>query len=181
MLKETKDGVLKWQISASCLYIAAESSASQKGFKRGLLLADARVFWQPQMGMIGMADLSKLPLQEEVLPARRVSKSKDATPVVSDSEEAPEPADASQPPNAPQSHAQTQPAAKKGKLRKAAATQQDELQEQGSARKQSSSRTPEPSEAVQQPASSHSQVWSDCWSSPDDVDWAVTDAGLLVL
>ncbi len=119
------------------------------------------------MGMIGMADLSKLPLQEEVLPARRVSKSKDATPVVSDSEEAPEPADASQPPNAPQSHAQTQPAAKaqtaakKGKLRKAAATQQDELQEQGSARKrrkQSSSRTPEPSEAVQQPASSHSQV-----------------------
>ena len=118
------------------------------------------------MGMVGMADLSKLPLQEEVLPARRVSKSKDATPVVSDSEEVPEPADGNQPPTASQSHAQTQPAAKaqtqpaakKGKLRKAAATQQDELQEQGSARKQSSSRTPEPSEAVQQPASSHSQV-----------------------
>jgi len=44
MLKETKAGMLKWQISASCLYIAAESSASQKGFKRGLLLADARLF-----------------------------------------------------------------------------------------------------------------------------------------
>ncbi|DBA90498.1 hypothetical protein WJX77_002407 [Trebouxia sp. C0004] len=105
-------------------------------------------------------DHSESASEEEVLPARRVSKSKDATPVVSDSEEAPDPADASQPPNAPQSHAQTQPATKKGKLRKAAATQQDELQEQGSARKrrkQSSSKTPEPSEAVQQPASSQSQ------------------------
>ena len=121
------------------------------------------------MGMIGMADVSKLPLQEEVLPGRRVSKSKDATPVVSDSEEAPEPADASQPPTASQSHtqtqpaakAQTQPAAKKGKLRKAAATRQDEVQEQGSPRKrrkQGSSKTPEPSETVQQPASSQSQV-----------------------
>lgn len=113
------------------------------------------------MGMIGMADLSKLPLQEEVLPARRVSKSKDATPAVSDSEEVPDPADASPPPTVPQSHAQTHPAAKKGKLRKAAATQQDELQEQGSARKrrkQGSSKTPEPSETVQQPASSQSQV-----------------------
>lgn len=121
------------------------------------------------MGMVGMADLSKLPLQEEVLPARRVSKSKDATPVVSDSEEVPESADASQPPTAPQSHAQTLPAAKaqtqsaakKGKLRKAAASQQDELPEQGSAckrRKKSSSKTPEPSETVQQPASSQSQV-----------------------
>ena len=121
------------------------------------------------MGVIGLADLSKLFLQEEVLPARRVSKSKDATPVVSDSEEVPEPADAGQPPTAPQSHpqtqpaakAQTQPAAKKGKLQKAAASQQDEVQEQGSARKRrkkSSSKTPEPSETAQEPASSQSQV-----------------------
>ncbi len=91
--------------------------------------------------------------------------------MVSDSEEVPEPADASQPPTAPQSHAQTQPAAKaqtqpaakKGKLQKAKATQQDELQEQGSARKRrkkSSSKTPEPLETVQQPASSQSQVRS---------------------
>ena len=83
-------------------------------------------------------------LQEDVvLPARRISKSRDATPVVSDNEDAPE-ADT----DGAAAAVEADPAAKKGKLRKAGPDQQDA----GSAkkrRKHSMSKTPEPSGGTQ--------------------------------
>ena len=87
-----------------------------------------------------------------MLPARRISKSKDATPVVSDNEDTPEATQATQ--------ADTTSAvagSKKGKLRKTPPEQPDE----GSAkkrRKRSSSRTPEPSGSGPASAEQNGQV-----------------------
>lgn len=94
--------------------------------------------------------------------------------MVSDSEEAPEPAGASQQAPSPQQHPQPQPraqaqaGAKKGKLRKAAAAgEADEQEEQGRSRKRqkrSASKTPELADAALQPADRQPQVYSriDC-------------------
>lgn len=94
--------------------------------------------------------------EDVVLPARRISKSRDATPVVSDPEDAPEAADGAAAVAA--AAAEADPAGKKGKLRKAGADQQDT----GSAKKRRKrmSKTPEPSDAVQAPLDIDGEVRS---------------------
>ena len=72
---------------------------------------------------------------DTVLPARRIAKSKDATPVESDNDEIPD-----------ANSAQAEPAARKGKMRKAAPSQQD-LGAANKRRKRSISQTPEPSDS----------------------------------
>ena len=84
-----------------------------------------------------------------MLPARRFSKSRDATPAASDSEEG---ADAA----ASEGRKEEGAAGSKGKLRKAAPDQQDT----GPAkkRKRSSSKTPEASNSAQAPADPDGEV-----------------------
>ena len=82
------------------------------------------------------------------MPARRVLKSKDNTPAVSDSEETSQTAEDSQQAAAAPAPSPKAPA-KKGKLRKSGADQQQ--QGPPSKRpKRSASNTPEPSDATQQ-------------------------------
>ena len=92
-----------------------------------------------------------VPFQEEVvLLARRVSKSRDATPAASDSEDAPNAA-------ASEGGKEEGQAGSKGKLRKAAPDQQDT----GPAkkrRKRSSSKTPEASNSGQAHADPDGEV-----------------------
>lgn len=87
------------------------------------------------------------------MPARRLSKSRTATPAVSDSEEAPEAAAAAD--------AQEEAAANKGKLRKATPDQQDTGPPK-KRRKRSSSKTPEASEGAEASAAPDGQVCHYC-------------------
>ncbi|KAL3130584.1 hypothetical protein ABBQ38_008389 [Trebouxia sp. C0009 RCD-2024] len=86
--------------------------------------------------------------EDVVMPARRLSKSRTATPAVSDSEEAPEAAAAAD--------AQEEAAANKGKLRKATPDQQDTGPPK-KRRKRSSSKTPEASEGAEASAAPDGQ------------------------
>lgn len=83
--------------------------------------------------------------EEVVLPARRISKSRDATPAASDSDEGPDAA-------ASEDGKEEGAAGNKGKLRKAAPDQQQDSGPAKKRRKRSSSKTPEASNSGQAPA-----------------------------